>query len=227
MKCSPLYTLTTLLPTWQHTARSFTTSVRHMSRNEALWSVMTSGGRAFSCSSWCCSRQKATSLGKRDVSPSAPGFLPKTCRRGRPRSWPSQPEWTAGKGKQRASWEASYSALTAALYGIPRNSHRFLAGTGDADPCQMCKSATEVLGVGGEKGALLSFSCPLFFLSLTALVALSHLSSLPRQLVLPPPLLVLSLPHSLLLSLTLPPPTLPLKCGNFIPWMKKWGVGGV
>lgn len=132
--------------------------------------------------------------------PSAPGFLPKTCRRGRPRSWPSQPEWMAGKGRRRASWEASRSVLTAALYGIPRNSHRFLAGTGDADPCQTCKGATEALG----GGALLSFSSPLFFLSLMALVALSHLSSLPRRIVLPPPLLAHSLPHSLLLSLTLP-----------------------
>lgn len=185
---------------------------------------MTSGGCAFSCYSWCRSRQTATSLGKCDVSTSAPGFLPKTCRRGRPRSWPSQPELTAGKGRRRASWEASRSTLTAVLYGIPRNSHRFLAGTGDADPCQTREGATEALGVGGEKGALLSFSCPLFFLSLTALVSLSHLSSLPQRLVLPPPLLVLSLPHSLLLSLTLPPP---LKCGNFIPWTKKWGVGGL
>lgn len=74
------------------------------------------------------------------------------------------------------------------------------------------------------EGTLLSF-----FPSLTALVSLPHLSSLPlsRLLALPLPLMLLLLCSlSLLFAHSLLPfPLSLLKCGNFIPW-RKGGVGG-
>lgn len=78
---------------------------------------------------------------KKDQQP--PESLPKTCRRGRPRFWPSRPEWTVRKGRQRASSEDSHlgisTTLTVGLHGIPRGSQQFHTGAGYSNPFQTRK----------------------------------------------------------------------------------------
>lgn len=116
--------------------------------------------------------------------------LPKTCRRGRPRSGPSRPEWTAGKGIQRASSEASHLGITTTLKvdfcGIPRNSLQLQTGTGDLNPFRTRK----VQQNRGERKHQCCF--PSFLPSLMARVTLAGflVSSLPQRLAVPPTTLV-------------------------------------
>lgn len=134
----------------------------------------------------------------------APESLPKTCRRGRPRSWPSRPEWTVRKGRQRASSEASHlgisTTLTVGLSGIPRSSHQFHTGTGYSNSFQTRK-VQQSRGNGKHECGFLS-------LSLSDSPSHSH----PLGCELPPSQArcasfysrSFALSHSLMLSLPLP-----------------------
>lgn len=136
--------------------------------------------------------------------------LPKTCRRGKPRSWPFLPERRAETERQRASWKMCQLGAVGAHGRSSRYSQKF-----SPVPWRLWwhRSMPDVWGaqrVG--KGMLLSFA-------LCDGLSQSPASELPPSLAScstsssPGPSLSLLFARSLLpSSLSL------LKCGNFIPW---------
>lgn len=80
-------------------------------------------------------------------------FLPKTCKTGKPRSWPSLPEQRADSEKRRASWQKCHSKDLHTHGRNPQYSQKF-----PAVPRRLWRHRSMPDVRGAQRGTLLSFS---------------------------------------------------------------------